>query len=351
MLAVVLWYGGTRILSDAAAVSAGTLDPAIAFTIGNLVTLLFYLATLIEPMGALAGAASGVQNGLAALDRVLDVLQEEPEFPRASGTLMPRQEEVAGRFTLRGVGFQYPGRRVPALRDVTLEVPAGQVVALVGPSGVGKSTLCDLIARFHDPTDGVIELDGIDIRKIDLQSYRRLIGVVEQDVFLFEGTIAENIAYGVRDASPDAVARAAKAALAAEFIEETESGYDTLIGERGVRLRGGQRKRLAIARAILTDPRVLILDEATSELDAASERLVHRSLASLMRGRTVFVIAHRLSTVVHADLIVLLDRGRVVDQGRHAELLQRSAQYRALVDSQLLDLERALPDAGTAPSP
>jgi ATP-binding cassette, subfamily B, bacterial len=350
MLAVVLWYGGNRILSDAAAVSAGTLDAARAFTIGNLVTLLFYLATLIEPMGALAGAASGVQNGLAALDRVLDVLQEEPEFPRASGTLTPRQEEVAGRFTLRGVSFQYPGRRVPALRDVTFEVPAGRVVALVGPSGVGKSTLCDLIARFYDPTDGVIELDGIDIRKIDLQSYRRLIGVVEQDVFLFEGTIAENIAYGVRDASPDAVARAAKAALAAEFIEETEGGYDTLIGERGVRLSGGQRKRLAIARAILTDPRVLILDEATSELDAASERLVHRSLASLMRGRTVFVIAHRLSTVVHADLIVLLDRGRVVDQGRHAELLERSAPYRALVDSQLLDLERALPDAGGAPS-
>ena len=351
VLAVVLWYGGNRILADATAVSSGTLDPARAFTVGNLVTLLFYLATLIEPMGALAGAASSVQNGLAALDRVLDVLQEEPEFPRASGTLVPRQEEVAGRFTLRGVTFQYPGRRVAALRDVTLEVPAGQVVALVGPSGVGKSTLCDLIARFHDPTDGVIELDGIDIRKIDLQSYRRLIGVVEQDVFLFEGTIAENIAYGVRDASRGAVVRAAEAALAAEFIEEMENGYDSLIGERGVRLSGGQRKRIAIARAILTDPRVLILDEATSELDAPSERLVHRSLASLMRGRTVFVIAHRLSTVVHAGLIVLLDRGRVVDQGRHAELLERSGPYRALVDSQLLDLERALPDSGAGPSP
>jgi ATP-binding cassette subfamily B protein/subfamily B ATP-binding cassette protein MsbA len=214
---------------------------------------------------------------------------------------------------------------------------------------VGKSTLCDLIARFHDPTEGVIELDGIDIRKIDLRRYRRLIGVVEQDVFLLEGTIAENIAYGVRDASPAAIARAAEAALAAPFIEEMEDGYDTLIGERGVRLSGGQRKRLAIARAILTDPRVLILDEATSELDAASERLVHRSLASLMRGRTVFVIAHRLSTVAHAGLIVLLDRGRVVDQGRHAELLERSAAYRGLVEAQLLDVERPPGGEGAFP--
>ncbi len=349
VLAILLWYGGSRILADAAAVGAGTLDPAHAFTVGRLVALLFYLGMLIGPMGALAGAAGDVQNGLAALDRVLDILDEETEFPGASGTLTPRPDEIAGRFTLRGVSFQYPGRRFPALRDVTLEVAAGQVVALVGPSGVGKSTLCDLIARFHDPTEGVIELDGIDIRKIDLRRYRRLIGVVEQDVFLLEGTIAENIAYGVRDASPAAIARAAEAALAAPFIEEMEDGYDTLIGERGVRLSGGQRKRLAIARAILTDPRVLILDEATSELDAASERLVHRSLASLMRGRTVFVIAHRLSTVAHAGLIVLLDRGRVVDQGRHAELLERSAAYRGLVEAQLLDVERPPGGEGALP--
>jgi ATP-binding cassette subfamily B protein/subfamily B ATP-binding cassette protein MsbA len=349
VLAILLWYGGSRILADAAAVGAGTLDPAHAFTVGRLVALLFYLGMLIGPMGALAGAAGDVQNGLAALDRVLDILDEETEFPGASGTLTPRPDEIAGRFTLRGVSFQYPGRRFPALRDVTLEVAAGQVVALVGPSGVGKSTLCDLIARFHDPTEGVIELDGIDIRKIDLRRYRRLIGVVEQDVFLLEGTIAENIAYGVRDASPAAIARAAEAALAAPFIEEMEDGYDTLIGERGVRLSGGQRKRLAIARAILTDPRVLILDEATSELDAASERLVHRSLASLMRGRTVFVIAHRLSTVAHAGLIVLLDRGRVVDQGRHAELLERSAAYRGLVEAQLLDVERPPGGEGAFP--
>jgi ATP-binding cassette, subfamily B, bacterial len=351
LVATLLWYGGARILADTAEVATGLLVPAKAFTTGTLVTLLFYLAMLLEPLSVLAGAAVSIQNGLAALDRVLDVLDEEPEFPAAAGTLMPRAEEVAGRFSLRNVSFCYPGRRVPALQDVTLEVPAGHVVALVGPSGAGKSTLCDVIARFHDPSEGLVELDGIDIRKIDLQGYRRLIAVVEQDVFLFEGTVAENIAYGARDATPAAIARAAEAALAARFIEEMDEGYETLVGERGVRLSGGQRKRLAIARALLTDPRVLILDEATSELDAASERLVHRSLASLMRGRTVFVIAHRLSTVVHADLIVLLDRGRIVDQGRHADLLGRSGPYRALVEAQLLDLERPAPEEGPPAGP
>lgn len=351
VVAILVWYGGSRILADAAGAAAGLLDPAKTFTTGTLLTFLFYLALLLEPLGVLAGTASAVQNGRAALDRVLDLLEEEPEFPAASGTLTPRPEDVAGRFTLRRVSFQYPGRRLPALQGVTLEVPAGHIVALVGPSGAGKSTLCDVIARFHDPSEGLVELDGTDIRKIDLQCYRRLIGVVEQDVFLFEGTIAENIAYGVRDASPAAIARAAEAALAARFIEEMDDGYNTLVGERGVRLSGGQRKRLAIARALLTDPRILVLDEATSELDAASERLVHRSLASLMRGRTVFVIAHRLSTVAHADLIVLLERGRVVDQGRHAELLRRSAPYRALVEAQLLDLEHPVWDDGPAATP
>jgi ATP-binding cassette, subfamily B, bacterial len=339
-VAMLVWYGGGRILGDAQAVAAGRLPAASAFTTGMLVTFLFYLAMLLEPLATLAGTASNIQNGLAALDRVLDVLEEETEFAGATGTLILRPEEVAGRFTLRHVSFQYPGRRFPALQDVTLEVPAGHVVALVGPSGAGKSTLCDVIARFNDPDEGVVELDGIDIRKIDLKGYRRLIAVVEQDVFLFEGTIAENIAYGTRGATPAAIARAAEAALAAKFIEEMDEGYETLVGERGVRLSGGQRKRLAIARAIMTDPRVLILDEATSELDAPSERLVHRSLASLMRGRTVFVIAHRLSTVAHADLIVLLDRGRIVDQGQHPELLGRSGPYRALVDAQLINLER-----------
>jgi ATP-binding cassette subfamily B protein/subfamily B ATP-binding cassette protein MsbA len=349
LVAALVWYGGSRILGDAAAVGAGVLSSAQAFTTGTLVTFLFYLVMLLEPLSVLAGAATAIQNGLAALDRVQDVLDEEPEFPTATGTLSPPREDVAGRFTLRHVTFRYPGRRLPALQDVSLEVPAGHVVALVGPSGAGKSTLCDVIARFHDPGEGLVELDGVDVRKIDLKSYRRLISVVEQDVFLFEGTIAENIAYGARDATPAAIARAAEVALAARFIEDMDDGYDTLVGERGVRLSGGQRKRIAIARALLTDPRVLILDEATSELDAPSERLVHRSLASLMRGRTVFVIAHRLSTVAHADLIVLLDRGRVVDTGRHADLLRQSAPYRALVEVQLLDLGRPAQTGETEP--
>jgi ATP-binding cassette subfamily B protein/subfamily B ATP-binding cassette protein MsbA len=342
-VAALVWYGGGRILGDAERVAAGLLPPAQAFTTGTLVTFVFYLTLLLEPMAVLATTATGVQGGLAALDRVLDVLEETPEFAGSVGTLVVQPEDVAGRVTLRGVRFQYPGRRRPALEGITLDVPAGQVVALVGRSGAGKSTLCDVIARFHDPTDGVVELDGIDIRKIELASYRRLIGMVEQDVFLFEGTIAENIAYGVRDAGRADVVRAAGAALAAEFIEALDEGYDTLVGERGARLSGGQRKRLAIARALLADPRILVLDEATSELDATSERLIHQSLATLMRGRTVFVIAHRLSTVAHADRIVVLERGRVVAHGRHAELLAESPAYRDLVDAQLLDIERPDP--------
>ena len=347
-VAVVVWYAGTRILVDADRVALGLLPAGDAFTTGQLVTLLFYLAMLLEPLAVLASTAGHSQSGLAAFERVLNLLEEEPELAKATGTLVLRPAEVAGRVTLRRVSFQYPGRRRPTLHDITLDVPAGRVVALVGPSGAGKSTLCDVIARFHDPSEGVVELDGIDIRKIQLGSYRHLFGVVEQDVFLFEGTIAENIAYGSRDATPAAIVRAATAALASEFIESLDDGYETLIGERGVRLSGGQRKRLAIARALLADPRLLILDEATSELDAASERLIHRGLATLMHERTVFVIAHRLSTVAHADLIVLLERGRVVDQGKHAELLARSAGYQALVEAQLLDLGR--PGGPASPS-
>ncbi len=207
----------------------------------------------------------------------------------------------------------------------------GEMVALIGRSGAGKTTLCNLIARFYDPTDGAIELDGTDLRSIDVESYRRLLGIVEQDIFLFDGTVAENIGYARRGATLDQITAFARLAHAHEFIIELDAGYDTLIGERGVRLSGGQRQRLAIARAMLADPRILILDEATSSLDTESERFIQASLGELMKTRTSFVIAHRLSTVVHADRIVLLDDGRLVDQGTHAELLANSELYRAMV--------------------
>jgi ATP-binding cassette subfamily B protein/subfamily B ATP-binding cassette protein MsbA len=209
-------------------------------------------------------------------------------------------------------------------------------VALVGRSGAGKTTLTNLVARFYDPTEGSVALDGVDLRQIDVESYRRLLGIVEQDVFLFDGTVADNIGYAGRNASQAEIERAARAANAHEFIAALDRGYDTIIGERGVRLSGGQRQRIAIARALLADPRILILDEATSNLDSESERLIQQSLVTLMRGRTSFVIAHRLSTITHADRIVVLEGGRIVETGTHAELLAASGPYRQMVEVQTL---------------
>jgi ATP-binding cassette subfamily B protein/subfamily B ATP-binding cassette protein MsbA len=340
----LLAYGAHRILTDSTLVARGGLAADQAFTAGTLVAAVAYLAMLLEPLAALARSITAAQSGLAALDRVLDVL-EDPIPERASGSRRLAPTEVAGRVALRHVTFRYPESRTPALDDVTLEIPAGAVVALVGPSGAGKSTLCNLVARFYEPSAGCVEVDGMDVRTIDPASYRRIVAVVEQDVFLFDGTVAENVAYGAPGASAEAIRRAAEAAQAAEFIERLDGGYDTWIGERGVRLSGGQRKRLAIARALLVDPRILILDEATSELDVEQERLVHQGLAALLRGRTVIVIAHRLSTVLRAHRIAVLERGRLAGWGSHAELIERSPLYRRLVDAQLQDVS-ATRDAG-----
>ncbi len=323
----LLYWGGRQVLAN-------------HLTAGDLLMFMTYLVMLLAPLATLAETATALQNGLAGLDRVLDLLDEDLEIARRPGAIVLDRRAVAGRIGVRDVSFRYPGSNAMVIEGVSLDAEPGRMVAFVGRSGAGKTTLCNLIARFYEPTQGVIELDGRDLREIDLDSYRRLLGIVEQDIFLFDGTVADNIGYGRRGAGRRAIERVAAAAHADEFIERLDHGYDTIVGERGVKLSGGQRQRLAIARAMLADPRILILDEATSSLDTESERFIQASLGTLMQGRTSFVIAHRLSTIVHADTIVLLDAGRILAAGTHDDLLEQSELYRSMVFMQVSGISR-----------
>ena len=318
----LLLYGGYQIIQG-------------ELTLGDLMMFLVYLTMLLDPLATIAASAVTFQNNLAGLDRVLDVLEIDHELETRPNAVTLRRSEVQGSISIRDVTFKYPDSEPTVLHSLSLDVEPGQTVALVGRSGAGKTTLTNLIARFYDPNEGTICLDGRDLRDIELNSYRSLLGIVEQDVFLFDGSIHENIAYARRRASLEDVIDAAKAAAADEFIQNLPEGYNTIIGERGVKLSGGQRQRIAIARAILADPKILVLDEATSNLDSESERLIQQSLADLLQDRTAFVIAHRLSTIAGADKIVVLEDGRLVEAGTHEELLQDGGRYRDMVYLQM----------------
>jgi ATP-binding cassette subfamily B protein len=318
----LLFYGGWRVIEG-------------YMTVGDLMMFLVYLLMLLEPLAALATSATQFQNSLSGLDRVLDLLEEPIEMQSTPKSIRAKKSNISGDIAFEEVSFIYPGTESPALSDVNLKISAGQTVALVGPSGAGKTTLCNLVARFYDPTSGRVTLDGKDLRDYDVESFRALLGVVEQDVFLFDGTIGQNIAYSRKGATIEGIRAAADAANATEFIDRMPNGLNTLIGERGVKLSGGQRQRLAIARAILADPKLLILDEATSNLDTDSEQLIQQSLTLLMKGRTSFVIAHRLSTIAGANLIIVVESGRILQTGTHAELMHRGGKYRAMVEQQV----------------
>ncbi len=296
---------------------------------------------MYTPIKRLSRLNATLQGAMAASGRIFEVLDTHLEVREAEGSRpLPRPR---GDIDYREVGFQYAdGHGANVLRSVSFTARAGEVVAIVGTSGAGKTTLMNLLPRFYDVTDGVITIDGVDIREVTLKSLREQIGLVTQETVLFNDTVSANIAYGLEDVDEARIESAARAAFAHDFILDLPRRYDTVIGERGSRLSGGQRQRIAIARALLKDPPILILDEATSALDAESERLVQQALSNLMKGRTTLVIAHRLATVRNADRIVVLDGGEVKETGTHEELLKRKGIYNRLSDLQFRPEDPAL---------
>jgi subfamily B ATP-binding cassette protein MsbA len=326
-MAVVLWEGGRLVLGGV--LSAGTL-----------VQFLLYTVFIAAAVTALTSLFSSYQETVGAARRVFELLETQPAIADPPDP-QPLPAPVRGYVAVEHVSFRYQPDLPLALDDVSLTIAPGDVVALVGPSGAGKTTLANLLPRFWDVTAGRITLDGVDTRALRLADLRRAIGIVPQEPALFSGTVQENIAYGRPHASSREIEAAARAAHAHEFIERLAQGYATLVGERGVKLSGGQRQRIAIARALLKDPRVLILDEATSSVDTESEQLIEQALERLLKGRSTLIIAHRLSTVRRADRLVVLARGRAVEEGTHEELLARAGLYARLYQRQFRDEEVA----------
>ncbi len=312
--AAVLWYGGSQVID-------GTMSP------GDLFAFVLFAGILIGPFGSAARVFAQIKEAQGAMERVFEILDTVQEIGNIPGaTDLP---PIKGHISVRHIGFAYDARQ-PVLSDVSFEAQPGEVIAIVGPTGSGKTTLINLLHRFYDPTEGQILVDGQDLRQVRLDSYYRQIALVPQETVLFGGSILDNIRYGRSEASENEVIAASQLAHAHEFITALSDGYHTLVGEKGVNLSGGQRQRLAIARAIVKQPRVLILDEATSSLDNESELLVQDALDQFMQGRTTFVIAHRLSTIQRANRIVVLNKGRIVEEGTHAALLERRGLYHHL---------------------
>ena len=319
---LILWFGGQMVMD-------GTL------TIGAIVAFNAYILMMAEPAQQLTGLVNAGGEAAAGAQRVFEVLDTEPAIQSSNDAV--KVETLRGEVEFREVALKYQDEKTASLNGISLRVEPNRIVALIGQTGSGKTSFVNLIPRFYDVTEGSVLVDGVDVRAMELVSLRSQIGIVLQTSLLFSDTIKGNIAYGRPDATMDEVVAAAKAAQAHEFIEGFTNGYDTIVGERGVTLSGGQRQRVAIARALLMNPRILILDDSTSSVDTQTEKLIQAALDALMEGRTTFVIAHRLSTVRRADMILVMDKGQVVERGTHDELLTRGGLYKEIHDLQLVD--------------
>ncbi|MBP6209437.1 MAG: ABC transporter ATP-binding protein [Anaerolineales bacterium] len=329
---LILWFGGQMVMD-------GTL------TIGTIVAFNAYILMMAEPAQALTGLVNAGGEAAAGAQRVLEVLDVQPEIRSAADAV--RLHALRGEIEFREAGLKYQNERTASLSGINLKVEPNRLVALIGPTGSGKTSLVNLIPRFYDVSEGAVLVDGQDVRGVELVSLRKQIGIVLQTSLLFSDSIKNNIAYGRPDASMEEVIAAAKAAQAHEFIEGFPNGYETVVGERGVTLSGGQRQRVAIARALLMDPRILILDDSLSSVDTQTEKLIQSALDTLMEGRTTFVIAHRLSTVRRADLILVMDKGRIVQRGTHEQLLREGGLYKEIHDLQLVGHAAFAEEMGT----